>query len=1381
MATYVNNLRLTELATGEGSGTWGTTTNTNLELIGEALGYGSEAIANASTHTITVADGTADSARSFYLKLTGGGQACTVTLAPNTLSKVWMVENTTNSTLTFSQGSGANVAVPAGQVKMIATDGAGSGAVVYDLLVDTDLTGTTTVVNLTASGTVDAAAVEFDSLSGTGAVAVTDILDQDNMSSNSATALATQQSIKAYVDSSVASFDTLAEVLAQGNTTGSTDIEVTTAQKVQFRDSAIYINSSADGQLDLVADTEIQIAATTIDINGAINASGEIIAASLDISGDIDVDGTTNLDVVDIDGALTGTTATLVGANTLTLRNDTATDADEPKLIFDNDAFAGANYANIRTGNGGLQLYLESPSTSTFQNRHRLLFNGGGSDDFQYLLSTDNGSNYVNYFQIDGGNVTFNETGADRDFRVESDANTHALFVDAGNGRVGLFTSSPAAPLDIQFGDNANILRGSYASGEDNFFLELDSAIVASGVVGYQFHLTNNGTAYNNTLTLDRGNVGIGVESADEILHVEKSTGTTLVKTEVGGNSTVGFEIAKTGATTKNWRIADGQVANGSLDIYDVTNSRSILHADTQEVVINDTAVNLDFRVESDNLSHMLFVDAGADGVGIGDGSVQANGLRISSSTGTTNAVDTKLYLNARSSGTTTTGFGPGIVFAGDRNGDGNTQQMARISAVAEVNSGTTLSSGLQFQTATSGVNSAKMTINNLGSVGIGVADGDVTSDGTAARTYVGIIGTANRGRLNIGSTASNGADSGVISFVNGANEIGNINMETNSGSQTVGKMYISSTDILDVRAAGGVIFNEDSADVDFRVESNGNANMIRVDGGNNRVGIGESTPTKTLSVLGDAIIKNTLDGTYLTLHSTQANNASGPDIVLFRDSSSPADDDPLSTIFYQGRNSAGAIKDYMKVRSYIKDVTDGTEDFGMDIQVMTAGNAVNALDILPSELVINNASVDRDFRVESNGNANMLFVDANNNRVGIGTGAPSYEFVVSKDGSSGIELGPQGINTTTSLVQFYNRSTAAYDTARFYASGYDYYVGSVTNVLSLTSGGVIANEGGSASLDFRVESDNNTHMLFVDSGEDIVSMGMPAGVPSWIGGNSVVVADNLYAFQGASYSNACFNLSVDNNFTYLLHNAYYGSGWKQRLTGYAPTMLQTGSAAYNFNYAADTGSDASISWISLMALNSSGAIFNDAGNAGQDFRVESDSDTHMLFVDSGNNAVCMGTATQQATLTVSENQASHFVGHFTNSNANAYGVAIDTGSGSQLFFYLGGANKGSIISNSSGTAYNTSSDQRLKENIADADDAGSKIDSIQVRKFDWKADGSHQDYGMVAQELQIVAPEAVSALEDPDEMMGVDYSKLVPMLVKEIQTLRARVADLES
>tara|TARA_R100000773_G_scaffold16882_2_gene15380 strand:+ start:14741 stop:16717 length:1977 start_codon:yes stop_codon:yes gene_type:complete len=142
-SVYTNDLRLEEIGTGEQSGTWGDTTNTNLELIAEGFSYGAEAIANASTHTITLADGTSDEARSLFLKCTGGGQACTVTLAPNTISKVWIVENATSATLTFTQGSGANVAVAAGKVKAIATDGGGSGAIVYDLFTDLSLAGST--------------------------------------------------------------------------------------------------------------------------------------------------------------------------------------------------------------------------------------------------------------------------------------------------------------------------------------------------------------------------------------------------------------------------------------------------------------------------------------------------------------------------------------------------------------------------------------------------------------------------------------------------------------------------------------------------------------------------------------------------------------------------------------------------------------------------------------------------------------------------------------------------------------------------------------------------------------------------------------------------------------------------------------------------------------------------------------------------------------------------------------------------------------------------------------------------------------------------------------------------------------------------------------
>ena len=104
----------------------------------------------------------------------------------------------------------------------------------------------------------------------------------------------------------------------------------------------------------------------------------------------------------------------------------------------------------------------------------------------------------------------------------------------------------------------------------------------------------------------------------------------------------------------------------------------------------------------------------------------------------------------------------------------------------------------------------------------------------------------------------------------------------------------------------------------------------------------------------------------------------------------------------------------------------------------------------------------------------------------------------------------------------------------------------------------------------------------------------------------------------------------------------------------------------------------------------------------------------------------------------------------------------------------------GSVSIAASSTSYNTSSDARLKHDIVDAPEASDLIDGIQVRSFKWNIDDSEQRYGMVAQELVEVAPEAVTGEPEGDEMMAVDYSKLVPMLVKEVQSLRKRVAELE-
>lgn len=134
-----------------------------------------------------------------------------------------------------------------------------------------------------------------------------------------------------------------------------------------------------------------------------------------------------------------------------------------------------------------------------------------------------------------------------------------------------------------------------------------------------------------------------------------------------------------------------------------------------------------------------------------------------------------------------------------------------------------------------------------------------------------------------------------------------------------------------------------------------------------------------------------------------------------------------------------------------------------------------------------------------------------------------------------------------------------------------------------------------------------------------------------------------------------------------------------------------------------------------------------------------------------------------------------------SSAGASAFLGRVDNTAVDLATFYYGASTVvGTITTNGTNTAYNTSSDARLKHDIVDAPDASDLIDAIQVRSFKWNADNSEQRYGFVAQELLEVAPEAVSVPADEEEMMGVDYAKLVPMLVKEIQSLRARVAQLE-
>jgi hypothetical protein len=165
MATYLNDLRLKEIATGDESGTWGTSTNTNLSLIADAFSLGTKQLAANADETFTMPDAAADGTRSLYLKITSAVSLSvtrTVTLAPNTVSKVWIIENATTGgqSITIAQGSGATVTIANGSKVMVVTDGAGAGAAVTNANPTTtagtvtSVGGTGTVNGISLSGTV---------------------------------------------------------------------------------------------------------------------------------------------------------------------------------------------------------------------------------------------------------------------------------------------------------------------------------------------------------------------------------------------------------------------------------------------------------------------------------------------------------------------------------------------------------------------------------------------------------------------------------------------------------------------------------------------------------------------------------------------------------------------------------------------------------------------------------------------------------------------------------------------------------------------------------------------------------------------------------------------------------------------------------------------------------------------------------------------------------------------------------------------------------------------------------------------------------------------------------------------------------------------------
>ena len=349
MATYTSANAIKKISTGDESGTWGDSTNNNFDIIDRAAnGFVSIALSSTS-YTLSLST-TAVLSDGHYkaVNFTGTpGGTCTVTLEQNNKARMYMIVNSTNQSLSITQGSGANVTIAATKSAIVLADGAGSGAAVTDF---TAVLGALTELDVTA-GTVSASkAVVVDSnkdITGFRNVTMTGELDAATLD------ISGDADIDGTTNLDIVDIDGAVNIAAATT--------IATNNKIQFRDTAIYIQSSADGQLDIVADTEVQIAATTIDINGAvalngaitgatnITLSGELDAATLDISGNADIDGTLETDALSLNGtAVTSTAAELNKLDAIT----------RGSIIYGNSSGATA-----RLSKGGANTVLTSNGT----------------------------------------------------------------------------------------------------------------------------------------------------------------------------------------------------------------------------------------------------------------------------------------------------------------------------------------------------------------------------------------------------------------------------------------------------------------------------------------------------------------------------------------------------------------------------------------------------------------------------------------------------------------------------------------------------------------------------------------------------------------------------------------------------------------------------------------------------------------------------------------------------------------------------------------------------------------------------------------------------------------------------------------------------------
>ena len=1083
----------------------------------------------------------------------------------------------------------------------------------------------------------------------------------------------------------------------------------------------------------------------------------------------------TNFQLLDtsLDGQVTVTLASTGSSgspNTLPVSDGAASNGRNRLVIFDDSSdLGGTAFVQLTPSDAEKIIYVRNSLSGS---RSILLFQGtySASNDYEVPAGTTavvffNGAgsgavaaNVMSNAHFDNLNIAGDVTIGD-DLSLNSDGAIINIGADADlqvthSGSAGTITNA-----------TGNLTIDTTASDTDIIFKGTDGA---SDITAFTLDMSEGGRAIfragllsNDTNDIRKAQITSQYDSSSFLrLHPSATTDSggytnMFFGTSTDNNYGVAIGGLRAGSdSTPSFRIRTHNDSITGVDVLTINNSG--VSTFRSGAVFNENSDDADFRVESNNQANMIFVDAGNDRVGI-QTAIPSTTLQVD-------------------------GLDDGDIAWFRGNGS------------------------------------------NAGGRALRFGVGNTTR--TEFPTYL----------PNIYSTSSDSANGGLaIGMYGGTSGEGAIQFWTGDSSSFAEKMRIQRAG--NIVAQYGAVFNEGSNNSDFRVESDSNANALFVDAGADHVNIGTSSDFGGVLNVNGTIAMNGAGEVAGFFDLSAGITHSGDNVVAFSSGTSGSTQHSAVALWADDHSQYSG-----QIHLVGNTSNGGSVNAAGEVEFWTFNGSTYTLESYmgPRGYVFNEASRNVDFRVESDSNANALFVDASQSYVGVNTSSLDIMFEVGMSPTSNItnntqtslgnfggssRMGFSGLGSNNDGVYFGMEAIPAGIGFMREASGWDtqlrFYTNSITSgpdgtnamqeKLRIGSTSTVFNETG-RDHDFRVESDGNANMLFLDASANKIGIGSSSfnyGTALTVHGNedagtpSSVFLRNSGTSGGSGNRIECgyvtgYGAAIrfsGNPSSYRMYGTYF-----ERITGDGPTYATSGEFG-------TTG----------IFKTYEGVVHNENGGD-KDFRVESDNYANLFTIDAGNDCVNIGANNGSSANwlyvyepTAAKTTAAAFnvatTSSFSGSNAmriNTHGYYsanfshrgiqfknFDSNAGrsnvEQQFINHANTVVGSVVTTTTGTSFNTTSDYRLKENVVDLTGATERLAQIPVHRFNFIESPDITQDGFLAHEVAAVVPDAVVGEKDAVNNQGnpdyqtMDNSRLVPLLVATIKELEARITALEN